>query len=269
MIKKLLSNKKLIIGAFLSIIFLIIALVSLIYTPYDPAAMNASDKFAGISFKHIMGCDNFGRDIFSRVMAGTKITIFIAIGTNIIGLFFGIIIGALTGYYGGILDEILMRFNDAVLAFPSILLALVFLSAFGPGQINVMISLGIVFVPSYARIIRSEYLRIKGLDYVTSAKLMGARNLRIITRHILPNVFPVIFSTVVIGFNNAVLAEAGLSFLGIGVQPPNASLGTLLSDSQSFVFSHPSYTFLTGGFMVLLIVSFSLFSDGFKEYINA
>lgn len=269
MIKKLLSNKKLIIGAFLSIIFLIIALVSLIYTPYDPAAMNASDKFAGISFKHIMGCDNFGRDIFSRVMAGTKITIFIAIGTNIIGLFFGIIIGAITGYYGGILDEILMRFNDAVLAFPSILLALVFLSAFGPGQINVMISLGIVFVPSYARIIRSEYLRIKGLDYVTSAKLMGARNLRIITRHILPNVFPVIFSTVVIGFNNAVLAEAGLSFLGIGVQPPNASLGTLLSDSQSFVFSHPSYTFLTGGFMVLLIVSFSLFSDGFKEYINA
>lgn len=267
--KKLLSKKKLIIGAFLSIIFLIIALVSLIYTPYDPAAMNASDKFAGISFKHIMGCDNFGRDIFSRVMAGTKITIFIAIGTNIIGLFFGIIIGALTGYYGGILDEILMRFNDAVLAFPSILLALVFLSAFGPGQINVMISLGIVFVPSYARIIRSEYLRIKGLDYVTSAKLMGARNLRIITRHILPNVFPVIFSTVVIGFNNAVLAEAGLSFLGIGVQPPNASLGTLLSDSQSFVFSHPSYTFLTGGFMVLLIVSFSLFSDGFKEYINA
>ena len=241
--KKLLSNKKLIIGAFLSIIFLIIALVSLIYTPYDPAAMNASDKFAGISFKHIMGCDNFGRDIFSRVMAGTKITIFIAIGTNMIGLFFGIIIGALTGYYGGILDEILMRFNDAVLAFPSILLALVFLSAFGPGQINVMISLGIVFVPSYARIIRSEYLRIKGLDYVTSAKLMGARNLRIITRHILPNVFPVIFSTVVIG--------------------------TLLSDSQSFVFSHPSYTFLTGGFMVLLIVSFSLFSDGFKEYINA
>ena len=117
--KKLLSNKKLIIGAFLSIIFLIIALVSLIYTPYDPAAMNASDKFAGISFKHIMGCDNFGRDIFSRVMAGTKITIFIAIGTNIIGLFFGIIIGALTGYYGGILDEILMRFNDAVLAFPT------------------------------------------------------------------------------------------------------------------------------------------------------
>ena len=162
-----------------------------------------------------------------------------------------------------------MRFNDAVLAFPSILLAIVFLSAFGPGQINVMISLGIVFVPSYARIIRSEYLRIKGLDYVTSAKLMGARNFRIITRHILPNVFPVIFSTVVIGFNNAVLAEAGLSFLGIGVQPPNASLGTLLSDSQSFVFSHPSYTFLTGGFMVLLIVSFSLFSDGFKEYINA
>lgn len=267
--KKILSNKKLIVGAVLSIIFILIAMISAVYTPYNPTAMNASEKFARVSASHIMGCDNFGRDIFSRVMSGTGITIFIAFGTNVIGLFFGILVGALTGYYGGIVDEALMRVNDAVLAFPSILLALVFLSAFGPGQINVMISLGIVFVPSYARIIRSEYLRCKGLDYVISAKLMGAKSGRIIVRHILPNVTPVIFSTIVIGFNNAVLAEAGLSFLGIGVQPPFASLGTMLSDSQAFVFSHPSYTFFVGGFMVLLIVSFALFSDGVKEYINA
>lgn len=267
--KKILSNKKLIVGAVLSIIFILIAMISAVYTPYNPTAMNASEKFARVSASHIMGCDNFGRDIFSRVMSGTGITIFIAFGTNVIGLFFGILVGALTGYYGGIVDEALMRINDAVLAFPSILLALVFLSAFGPGQINVMISLGIVFVPSYARIIRSEYLRCKGLDYVISAKLMGAKSGRIIVRHILPNVTPVIFSTIVIGFNNAVLAEAGLSFLGIGVQPPFASLGTMLSDSQAFVFSHPSYTFFVGGFMVLLIVSFALFSDGVKEYINA
>ena len=267
--KRLFSNKKLIIGAILSLVFVLIALISAIYTPYNPTAMDASSKFAKISFSHIMGCDNFGRDIFSRVMSGTGITIFIATGTNVIGLFFGILIGSLTGYFGGIVDEVLMRFNDAVLAFPSILLALVFLSAFGPGQINVMISLGIVFVPSYARIIRGEYLRCKGLDYVTSARLMGASDLRIMVRHILPNVTPVIFSTVVIGFNNAVLAEAGLSFLGIGVQPPYASLGTMLSDSQAFVFSHPSYTFLVGGFMVLMIVSFALLSDGVKEYINA
>ena len=267
--KNILSNKKLIIGAILSIVFIVLSIVAVFYTPYNPNTMNASEKFAHVSIRHIMGCDNFGRDIFSRVMAGLMTTMIIALGTNVIGLFVGIIVGALTGYFGGIVDEILMRVNDAVLAFPSILLALVFLSVFGPGQYNVMIALGIVFVPSYARIIRSEYLRCRGLDYVTSARLMGASDFRIIVRHILPNVTPVIFSTIVIGFNNAVLAEAGLSFLGIGVQPPFASLGTMLSDSQAFVFSHPSYTFFVGGFMVLLIVSFALFSDGVKEYINA
>lgn len=267
--KKLISNKKLIIGAILSALFVLIALLSTVYTPYEPNEMVASSKFAHASLRHILGCDNFGRDIFSRIMSGIGITMFVAFGTNFIGLFFGIIVGALTGYFGGIVDEVLMRFNDAVLAFPSILLALVFISAFGTGRYNVMVALGIVFVPSYARIVRGEYLRCRGLDYVTSAKLMGASNLRIMVRHILPNITPVIFSAVVIGFNNAVLAEAGLSFLGIGVQPPFASMGTMLADSQAFVFSHPSYTFSVGGIMVLLIVSFALFSDGIKEYINA
>lgn len=267
--KKLLSNKKIIIGAILSTIFILLALISIVYTPYGQNDMNAKEKFARASIMHLMGCDNFGRDIFSRLMAGSGVTMLIAFGTNVIGLSIGIIIGSLTGYFGGIVDEVLMRVNDAVLAFPSILLALVFISVFGTGQYNVMIALGIVFIPSYARIVRGEFIRCKGLDYVTSARLMGAKNGRIIIRHILPNVAPVIFSTVVIGFNNAVLAEAGLSFLGIGVQPPFASLGTMLADSQAFVFSHPSYTFFVGGFMVLMIVSFALFSDGLKEHINA
>lgn len=268
MSKKILSNKKLIIGAILSGVFILLALISLVYTPYDPNAMNASLKFNKVSFTHVFGCDNYGRDIFSRLMSGCGVTILIALGTNAIGLLFGIVVGALTGYFGGIVDEIFMRFNDAVLAFPSILLALVFISVFGPGQYNVMFALGIVFIPSYARIVRGEYIRYRGLDYVTSAKLMGASDLRIIIRHILPNVTPVIFSTVVIGFNNAVLAEAGLSFLGIGVQPPSASLGTMLSDAQSYIFSHPGYTFFVGGFIVLLIVGFALFSDGIKKYIG-
>jgi len=268
MSKKLFSNKKIIIGAILSILFIVMAIVSMVYTPYDPNGMSSAEKFASASIKHLMGCDNFGRDIFSRIMAGTGITILIAFGTNLIGLSLGILVGALTGYFGGVIDEVLMRFNDAVLAFPSILLALVFISVFGPGEYNVMIALGIVFVPSYARIVRGEYLRCKGLDYVISANLLGAGNMRIMIRHIFPNVTPVIFSTVVIGFNNVVLAEAGLSFLGIGVQPPAASLGTMLADSQAYVFSHPSYTFSVGGVMVLMIVSFALLSDGIKEYMD-
>jgi len=266
--KKLLNNKKLIIGAILSAIFIGLSLVSIFYTPYDPNSMSAAIKFAKPSLKHLMGCDNYGRDIFSRLMDGCGVTMLIALGTNAIGLFFGILVGALTGYFGGVVDDILMRVNDAVLAFPSILLALVFISVFGSGEYNIMIALGIVFIPSYARIVRGEFLRCRGLDYVTSARLMGAGDVRIMVRHILPNVLPVIFSTVVIGFNNAVLAEAGLSFLGIGVQPPNASLGTMLADSQAYIFSHPNYTFRVGGFMVLMIVGFALLSDGIKELIN-
>jgi len=267
--KGLLNNKKIIIGAILSGVCILLAILSTVYTPYSPSAMNPTDKFAHISINHLMGCDNFGRDIFSRIMSGCGITVLIAFGTNVIGVVGGIIVGSLTGYFGGAVDEILMRVNDAVLAFPSILLALVFISAFGPGEYNVMIALGIVFVPSYARIVRGEYIRCKNADYILSARLMGASNIRLIVRHILPNVTPVIFSTMVIGFNNAVLAEAGLSFLGIGVQPPEASLGTMLADSQAYIFSHPSYTFFVGGFIVVLIGGIALLSDGIKEYINA
>lgn len=263
--RKYLNNKKIIAGGIISVTVILVAIIGLFYTPCSPTAMNSADKFATASLKHIFGCDNFGRDIFSRVMVGMSKTVLIALGTNAIGLGVGIIVGAFTGYFGGIADEILMRANDAVLAFPSILLALVIISVFGPGEKNVMLALGIVFIPSYARMIRGEYIKYKNMDYCKSAKLMGASNLRIMFVHILPNVLPVIFTTAVIGFNNAVLAEAGLSFLGIGVQPPDSSLGSMLSDSQTYIFSHPSYAMTVGGIIVILIMGFALLSDGIKE----
>lgn len=263
-----LKNKKFVVGAIISGVVILIAILGLKFTPYNPTQMNPANKFASVSFQHIFGCDNFGRDIFSRVMVGMSKTVFISLGTNVIGLFFGIIVGALTGYFGGVVDEFLMRFNDAILAFPSILLALVIISVLGPGEKNVMLALGILFIPSYARMIRGEYIKYKNMDYCKSAKLMGASDLRIIFVHILPNVLPVIFTTAVIGFNNAVLAEAGLSFLGIGVQPPHSSLGSMLSDSQTFIFSHPGYALTVGGVIVVLIIGFALLSDGIKETLN-
>lgn len=262
-------KKNLFIGIIISSVLFLIAIIGLFYTPYDPNAMDTTMKFAGVSLKHIMGCDNFGRDIFSRVMRGLGTTITVAIGTNIIGLSIGIIVGSLTGYFGGLMDEILMRFNDAVLAFPSILLALVFVSCFGTGKYKVMVALGIVFVPSYARIVRSEFLRCRNMDYVKAARLMNASDIRIMFVHILPNAVPVIASSLVIGFNNAVLAEAGLSFLGIGVQPPDSSLGRMLSEAQSFILMKPSYAIFTGSVIIILIVGFALLSDGIKEVINA
>lgn len=259
------KNPEMYIGAVIALVVTVVLVAGLVFTPYDPDAMNAADKFAAPSLKHFLGCDNFGRDLFSRLSVGGATTLLIALATVMIGVVFGTIVGAFTGYYGGAVDEVLMRFNDAVLAFPSILLALVFISVFGSGTFKVIISLGIVFVPSFARIVRSEFLRCRNLDYVRSARLMGAKDLRIMFVHILPNTFPVLLSSTVIGFNNAVLAEASMSFLGIGVQPPASSLGRMLSDAQAFLFSEPSYAILTGVTIALIVLGFSLLGEGLKK----
>ena len=259
------KNPEMYIGAFIAAVMFTVIACGLIFSPYDPDAMDAASKFAAPSLKHLLGCDNFGRDLFSRLATGGATTMFIALATVLIGVVFGTIVGAFTGYYGGAVDEVLMRFNDAVLAFPSILLALVFISVFGSGTWKVIISLGIVFVPSFARIVRSEFMRCKNLDYVRSARLMGAGDLRIMFVHILPNTVPVVLSSTVIGFNNAVLAEASMSFLGIGVQPPASSLGRMLSDAQAFLFSEPRYAILTGVTIALIVLGFSLLGDGLKK----
>ena len=258
-------SKNFIIGAVITGVMLFFVVLGIFWTPYDPEAMDVSLKLAGISPAHIMGCDNFGRDIFSRVLKGSGTTLFVALGTVTVGTVFGIIIGALTGYYGGILDEILMRIIDVLFAFPNILLALVFISLLGSGKYNVIIALGIAFIPSFARIVRSEFIRCKNMDYIKSAKLAGAGDLRIMFVHILPNTMTVLLSSIMIGFNNAVLAEAGMSYLGIGVQPPDASLGRMLSEAQSYLFSAPSYAIFPGVVLILMVLGVSLLAEGVKE----
>lgn len=260
--KKLSFN--LILGLVLLALTLIPAIIGIFWTPYNPETMNASLKLAKVSIKHIYGCDNFGRDIFSRIMDGSSITLLISFGTVTFGVVIGTIIGAFTGYFGGIIDEAVMRINDVALAFPSILLALVMISVLGSGKYQVMLALGIAFIPSYARIVRGEYIRIKNLDYVKNAKLAGASDIRIIFIHILPNVKTVLLSSIMIGFNNAILAEAGLSFLGIGVQPPDASLGRMLSEAQAYLFTNPGYALFPGITILMIILGFSLISKEIK-----
>ena len=258
-------SKNFILGAIITGFMLLFVLVGMVWTPYDPEAMDGANKLAGVSFSHVMGCDDFGRDIFSRVLKGSGTTLFVALGTVSIGTFFGIILGALCGYYGGMLDEVLMRIIDAVFAFPNILLALVFIGLLGPGRNNVIIALGIAFIPSFARIVRSEFIRCRNMDYVKSAKLSGASDLRIMFVHILPNTIPVLLSAIMIGFNNAVLSEAGMSYLGIGVQPPDPSLGCMLSEAQTYLFSSPGYAIFPGLVIVLMVLGFSLLAEGLKE----
>ena len=241
-------------------------LLGFFWTPYDPNAMAAGGKFDGPSLAHWMGTDNFGRDIFSRVLKGAGATTSIALATLAIGAVCGSLAGALTGYFGGPVDELLMRVNDTLTAFPNILLALVVISILEPGKkINVIIALGLVFVPSFARVTRTAFASLRDVNYIQSARLMGAGNGRILAVHMLPNTLPVLLPALTIGFNNAVLAEASMSFLGIGVTPPDASLGYMLSEAQGMLFSAPWYAAGTGLVIILMVFSAGLIGEGLQR----
>ena len=251
------------IGAALTLAVLALVLLGLVWMPYEPTAMGP-DRLQGISAAHLMGTDKMGRDILSRVMYGSRITLLVALGTIAIGAGLGTLIGAFTGFYGGVVDELVMRIMDALFAFPNVLLALVFVSLFGSGTIHVMWALGIAFIPSFARVVRGEYVRCKHLDYVKNARLQGASDARVIFVHILPNIGGVLLSNLMIGFNNAALAEAGLSFLGIGSQPPFASLGQMISEAQEIFFSVPSAVLGPGLVIVAMVLGFSLMGEGIR-----
>lgn len=258
------KNRSLIVGIVLVSIVLLFVVVGLFWTPYNPTQMSAALKNKPPSPAHPFGTDYMGRDILSRVMEGAGTTFLISIVTVLIGLVCGTVIGALTGYYGGIVDEILMRLNDTLTSFPSILLALVFVSVIGTGKYNIVIALGIIFIPSFARVVRSEFIVQKELDYVRNAKLLGAGDFRIMFVHILPNTKPILLSSITIGLNNAILAEAGMSYLSLGVQPPDPSLGRMLSEAQAYLLRAPWFAMAPGMMIVLTVLGFSLISENIK-----
>ena len=201
------SNLFLVLGGTISAAVTAVVILGYFWTPYDPTAM-ASKKFLPPSAEHLLGTDNFGRDIFSRVLEGAGTSFLIAVCVVLIGCVFGILIGSFCGYYGGVADLLLTRICDAITAFPSVLLALVIISVLGSGTYNIVIALGILFIPSFARVVRGEFARCRELNYVKSARLMGVGTLRLLFCHILPNTWPVLLSAITIGFNNAILSEA-------------------------------------------------------------
>lgn len=260
------GKKKVIIGLALSGVLLLIALTGQFWTPYSPTAMNSSAVMQGPSFTHLMGTDNYGRDVFSRVMAGSGVTFLVAAITVLIGLILGTLLGFVAGYFGGWTDAFLMRLCDVMLSFPSMLFALIMISILGKGKgiENIIIALGVLFIPSFTRIARSEMIRLKSQDFVLGARALGVKTGRILFVHILPNAMHSLLTSVAIGFNNAVLAEAGMSYLGLGVQPPTASLGRMIAEAQDFLFTAPWYSFGAGFWIILMILGFSLISEGLK-----
>lgn len=250
-----------ILGICLVALVFLPVLVGFVWTPYEPGAMDITAKSMPPSLSHWFGTDYFGRDVFSRVMEGARMTFLVGAASIAIGAGIGIFVGALTGYFGGPVDELLMRVNDGLASFPSVLLALVLVSVFGSGKYMIIVALGIVFVPSFARVARSEFITQKERDYVKNAKLMGAGPLRIMFVHILPNTRGILLSAITIGFNNAVLAEAGLSYLGIGTQPTDVSLGRMLADAQGYLMKAPWFALAPGLTIVLTVLGFSLISE--------
>lgn len=258
-------NWYLITGGTLSCLLTALIVLSFFWTPYSTTAMNAKEKMQPPSWQHLFGTDNFGRDVFSRVMQGAGTSFLIAVLVVAIGCSAGVLIGSLCGYFGGTADLILMRICDTITAFPAILLALVVISITGSGVFNIILALGILFIPSFARVVRTRYAGIRDLNYIKAARLEGVGTPRILYAHILPNTLAILFPAMTIGFNNAVLAEASMSFLGIGIQPPKASLGSMLKDSQNYLTSAPWYALGSGFMIVLLILAFSLLSEGIQQ----
>lgn len=252
-------------GSILTGIMLVLILVGYVWTPYNTTGMSGADKFLAPCLAHPLGTDNFGRDILSRIMEGAGSTFFIALCVVLIGGIVGTIIGCLTGYFGGVPDLVLMRVCDAITAFPSILLALVLITIVGYGKYPIILILGILFIPSFARVVRGEVAKERNLNYVASARLMGAGHLRIIFCHILPNTIQVLLPIAAIGFNNAVLAEASMSYLGLGVQPPDASLGRMLSEAQTYLARAPWYALFVGLAIVVMILGLSLLTEGLQQ----
>lgn len=258
-------NKYFTAGLVMTGLAVMTGILGFFWTPYSTTAMSAAEKFSAPSLRHLFGTDNYGRDIFSRVMQGLGTTVLISSLVVLFSGAAGIVLGALTGYFGGLLDEAVMRITDALNGFPSILLTLVIISILGSEKQNVILSLGIVFVPSYVRIVRGEFIRLRDADFIKRARLMGVGKMRILFVHILPNIFSVFWVSVMIGFNNAILAESGMSYLGIGVQPPDASLGNMLSDAQGYLQSAPWYALAPGLTIVWVVLGFSLFGEGIRR----
>lgn len=261
------GNLDLRIGTVLAGTVFLLMLISLFYTPWDVDKMDVSARLSPPSLNHLFGTDNFGRDIFSRVMAGAKFTLFVAASTVLIGIIIGTILGLTAGYFGGAADECIMRLIDALNSFPGILLALVMVSVLGQkqGPYTVVLALGILFIPSFTRIARNGALSYRNSEFIKSAEIFGASAPRILFVHLLPNLFPQLIAAVVVGTSNAILAESSMSYLGLGIQPPAPSWGRMLFEAQSYLFNAPWFSLSPGLMIMLTVLGLNYIGEGLRK----
>lgn len=256
-------------GAVMVVIFVICAVFAPWIAPYDPAHIDLPQRLIGPSATHCFGTDELGRDVLSRVIYGARISMLVGSCVVAASLTLGLILGSIAGYYGGVTDRLLnVVVMNAFMSFPGILLAIAFVAFLGPGIFNLIFALSIGGWVGYARLVRAQVLAVREREFVEAARALGASDLRIIARHILPNIIQPVIVQAAIGMGGAILAEATMSFLGLGVPPPTASWGTMLNDARSHLFDSPHLVLFPAAAIMLAVLSFNFIGDGLRDYLD-
>lgn len=268
--RRLKRNKMAVLGLAILIILVLLAVFANVIANYDNVVIkqNLSQRLQAPSAAHWLGTDEFGRDIFARLVHGTRVSLQVGIIAVGISIVIGGILGAIAGYYGGKLDNIIMRIMDIFLAVPSILLAIAIVSALGPSILNLMLAISISSVPSYARIVRASVLSIRDQEFIEAAKAIGASNTRIIFRHIIPNSLAPVIVQATLGVASAILSTAGLSFIGLGIQPPAPEWGSMLSGGRQYLRYAWWVTTFPGVAIMITILSLNLLGDGLRDALD-
>src|SRR5499433_1727011 len=256
------------VGLVITLALLVTAAVSLVYTPRDPLEMSISGRLQGPSEAHPLGTDQFGRDLLSRVMRGAVTSLLVGVIAVGIGMGIGVVLGMLSGYFSGWLDEGFMRLMDAVQGFPAILSALLIAAVFRPSVAISMVAIGVAFLPVFARLTRASFLEFRDREFVLAARALGAGDVTLICRHILPNSVPPLIVQATISFPVALLAEAALSYLGLGTQPPHPSWGQMLREAQAFLGLSPWFAIFPGTAIALTVLGFNLLGDGLRDLLD-
>jgi peptide/nickel transport system permease protein len=266
--KRFFNNLNFTIGLALSGVIFFAALTSVLWTPYAPNAMNAAARLEEPSGSHPLGTDQYGRDILSRIMVGAVNSLIVGLVTVATGMVFGLPLGLLSAYYGKLIDESIMRLSDLMFGFPAVLTAILITSVFGPSMMNAMLAIGIFYIPVFARLTRAVAMVLWNQEFVIAARAGGVSEWAIAWRHLLPNILSPLLIQGTIQFAVAILAEAGLSYLGLGTQPPHASWGRMLNEAQTYMASAPWLAIFPGLAIALAVLGFNLLGDGLRDTLD-
>lgn len=266
--KRFFGNLNFSVGFALSLLVVMMAATSLVWTPYDANSMSPRARLQSPSFHHPLGTDQYGRDILSRVMVGAVNSIIVGLVTVSIGLSLGVILGLVSAYYGKLVDESIMRLSDLLFGFPAVLTAILITSILGPSVVNAMLAIGIFYIPVFARLTRAVAMSVWEREFIAAARACGIGECAITWRHVLPNILSPLLIQGTIQFAVAILAEAGLSYLGLGTQPPHASWGRMLNEAQTFMALAPWMAVFPGVAIAWAVLGFNLLGDGLRDTLD-